>query len=362
MSEDLREEINDLDWLAEQGLDISILRGGQPSTPAPLSPLIAADVDPNAYDRICIAFSGGKDSLALLLHVLELGVPKHKIELHHHLVDGREGSTLMDWPITESYCEEIAKAFGVPLTFSWREGGIEQEMLREQTATGAVFIPDGEGHRRLGGDGPAGTRRKFPQVSADLSVRWCSGVAKIDCFSRYLNNHPKFTQGKTLVLTGERAQESSARSRYQVFEPHRCDLRNGRKVKRHIDVWRAVHSWSEQQVWEIIERWRVCAHPCYWLGWGRASCRACVFGGKDEWATIRVIAPQQFAQIVNYEREFKVTIHRKDSVEVRAEQGTPFNTDPYWVELANSQHFNRSVFMDPWTLPPGAYGNGCGPS
>jgi len=147
-----------------------------------------------------------------------------------------------------------------------------------------------------------------------------------------------------------------------VFEPHRCDLRNGRKVKRHIDVWRAVHAWSEHEVWNIIERWRVVAHPCYWLGWSRASCRACIFGGKDEWATIRKIAPQQFTQIVNYEREFKVTIHRKDSVEVRAEQGTPFNTDPYWVELANSQHFNRSVFMEPWTLPPGAYGNGCGPS
>lgn len=55
------------------------------------------------YDRYVVAFSGGKDSLACLLHLLECGVDRSKIELHHHLVDGREGSTLFDWPVTESY-------------------------------------------------------------------------------------------------------------------------------------------------------------------------------------------------------------------------------------------------------------------
>ena len=37
-----------------------------------------------AYDRILLAFSGGKDSLACLLHLLEAGVPASRIELHHH--------------------------------------------------------------------------------------------------------------------------------------------------------------------------------------------------------------------------------------------------------------------------------------
>jgi len=205
--------------------------------------------DPLGYQRYLLAFSGGKDSLALLLHLLDIGVSRDRIELHHHLVDGREGSTLMDWPITESYCEAVAKAFGVRLTFSWREGGIEREMLRNGTATAPVWFPAPEGgHMRIGGDGPAGTRLKFPQISASLSVRWCSAAAKIDVFARYLNNHPAFGEGRTLVLTGERAQESKARANYKTFEPHRCDNRDGRRVRRHIDHWRAVHNWSEQQV------------------------------------------------------------------------------------------------------------------
>lgn len=222
------------------------------------------------YDRFIVAFSGGKDSLACLLHLLNLGVSRDRIELHHHLVDGREGSTLMDWPVTEAYCEAIAKAFGIPLSFSWRVGGLEQELTRNESATAPVRIPwEGGGTTLIGGEGPLGTRNKFPQVSPDLSVRWCSPVAKIGPFAAYLNNHPKFRDGKTLVLTGERAEESRARANYKRFEPHRSDLRHGRKFQRHIDAWRPVHGWSEQQVWDIISRWKVTSHPAYYLGWGR---------------------------------------------------------------------------------------------
>lgn len=35
-----------------------------------------------------VAFSGGKDSVAMVLHLLEIGVPKESIHLHHHDVDG----------------------------------------------------------------------------------------------------------------------------------------------------------------------------------------------------------------------------------------------------------------------------------
>jgi predicted phosphoadenosine phosphosulfate sulfurtransferase len=45
--------------------------------------------DYNSYNNIVIAFSGGKDSLACLLHILEQGADKNKIELWHHLIDGR---------------------------------------------------------------------------------------------------------------------------------------------------------------------------------------------------------------------------------------------------------------------------------
>ena len=48
--------------------------------------------DLGAYRRFIVAFSGGKDSLAALLHLLSLGVPAHAIELPHRSCgDRREG-------------------------------------------------------------------------------------------------------------------------------------------------------------------------------------------------------------------------------------------------------------------------------
>ena len=51
--------------------------------------------DLTSYSKILCAVSGGKDGLASLLLLLEAGVPREKIEIHHHLVDGM-GPTFMD--------------------------------------------------------------------------------------------------------------------------------------------------------------------------------------------------------------------------------------------------------------------------
>lgn len=164
------------------------------------------------------------------------------------------------------------------------------------------------------------------------------------------------------MITGERAEESANRARYAAFEPHRADRRAGTRVRRHIDHWRPVHGWSTAQVWKIIERWRVQCHPAYEIGFGRTSCICCIFGSSHQWATIKVIAPEQFKHIADKEREFGVTIHRKRSVEESAALGTPYATDPFWVDVANSRHFNLPIFVSDWKLPQGAYGESCGPT
>jgi len=322
-----------------------------------LSPVISD------YDHYVIAFSGGKDSIACLLHLLDLKVDKSKIVLLHHDIDGEE-STLMDWPCTKSYCQKIADDLGIVIRFSWKVGGFEGEMLRENALTKPVRFECSSGViKQVGGErGKLNTRRMFPQLSASLTTRWCSAYNKIDVGKKVLIHDPMFSQGKILFITGERAAESSARSKYDTFGPHEADNRFGKHVKRYIDHWRPVHSWDEKAVWSIMEKHRILAHPAYYCGWGRCSCLSCIFGSKNQWATIRKFMNNEFIKIADYEAEFGVTIHRTLTVNELADKGVAYNVEARWLKLAMSRTFKENTIVDAWILPEGAYGESNGPT
>jgi len=325
------------------------------------------------YDRVIIANSGGKDSLASFLYVLQCGVPREKIELWHHRVDGMPGDIqgnspqfgLFDWPCTDAYNEALGRAFNVPVYFSWRMGGITREMFRDRSLTAPVCYecPDGVLGTAGGKRGKPNTRRKYPQQSANLQTRWCSSSVKIDVGDVALNNQERFQHGKTLFVTGERAEESAARAKYKTFEPHRADRRDGKRVKRYIDHWRPVHEWPEEKVWKIIELYRVLVHPAYRLGWGRLSCMACIFGSDSQWASIKEIDPERFNAHAKYEREFNCTIHRTKSLAERVQNAKPYvDMEPLLVTQALAYEYNMPIFVDDWKLPAGAFGENAGPT
>jgi 3'-phosphoadenosine 5'-phosphosulfate sulfotransferase (PAPS reductase)/FAD synthetase len=322
--------------------------------------------DLNSYDVIVVAFSGGKDSIACVLHLLELGVPRERLELWHHDVDGREGSRLMDWPVTRGYCRAFAAAFRLPIFFSWKVGGFEGEMCRDNARTAPTRFETPSGTREIGGTrGELGTRKLFPQVSPDLKVRWCSAYLKIDVCAAAIRNDPRFKGRRVLVVSGERAEESPSRAKYSVFEVDRADAR-GPVHRRHVDRWRPVHAWKETDVWAALERHRVNPHPAYRLGWGRVSCAACIFGNPDQWASLRAVSPAQFEVVESYERRWGKTIARKGSIVERADAGRPYaaTADRELRRLALLDDFHEPIILEPgaWKLPAGAFGDGCGPT
>src|SRR5688572_28507003 len=104
-------------------------------------------------------------------------------------------------------------------------------MLRDgvPTAPTSWERPDGS-VAAAGGHGKPGTRLKFPQVAADLRVRWCTAYVKIDVGDKALKNDERFKDGRTLFVTGERAEESANRARYAIMERHRA-------ASSQRDIW-----------------------------------------------------------------------------------------------------------------------------
>ncbi|XCH78293.1 MAG: phosphoadenosine phosphosulfate reductase family protein [Candidatus Dehalobacter alkaniphilus] len=162
------------------------------------------------YDVIVVLFSGGKDSTAAYFKLLELGVPKEKIELWHHDIDGGNPDRRMDWPVTQAYNKAFAAAEDVKLRTSWRVNGFFGELYRIGASYPIEYEADGivktcrlsknqirsEELREqiLGGIAEDdelkeyGYRMKFPAKSGDLARRWCSAYLKIDVADTVIRN------------------------------------------------------------------------------------------------------------------------------------------------------------------------------
>lgn len=319
-------------------------------------------LDLNSYEKIIVAFSTGKDSIACFLWLKENKVPIHKIELWHHEVDG-EGPLFMDWECTSDYARKFAAAFGVPIYFSGKKGGFLTEMLRENSLTAPTYFETPDCKFEVGGTrGKPSTRRKFPQISPDLSVRWCSAYLKIDPCATSIRHQERFNNSRTLVLSGERGEESAARAKYEIFEPDRSDKRDGSK-KRHVDRLRPLRDWTEQQVWNLIAKYKIRVHPAYYMGWGRVSCKWCIFGNPNQFASAFKLSPMEGLWMANLEKEFGYTMKRKLNLMEFIQKGLPYETITEELSnLAKSYNYYAPIFMENWILPAGAFGESCGPT
>ncbi|MBE5986053.1 MAG: hypothetical protein E7248_22495 [Paenibacillaceae bacterium] len=153
------------------------------------------------YDLVAILLSGGKDSIACYYKLLELGVPKEKMEFWHHDIDGGHPYRRMDWKCTQNYVKALAEAEEVPLRLSWRVNGFFGELYRIGASEPIEWAEPGTGEIRqckLSQRYLAcqelkiqatedmeeylkqfGFRMKFPMKTGDLSRRWCSAYLKI---------------------------------------------------------------------------------------------------------------------------------------------------------------------------------------
>lgn len=354
------------------------------------------NLDPlETYDLFFVLFSGGKDSVASVLNLLELGVPKDKIVLIHHEIDAGSDKK-MDWPATKPYCLAFAEAFGLEIRFSFREGGFWGEVYRYGSKQPVQFQDADGSMKRIEPQAWArsqelknlmlqaelegnlelfkkydeelrgyGYRFKFPAKAADLSSRYCSGVLKIEVGSVAIAHQVDTKKDcKIMVLSGERRGESTNRSNYNMMELHRthAPVRN----KRIVHHFRNVIDFSERDVWEVLKRNRVLPHPCYSVGWGRASCACCIFSSPSHFAGIRELLPSYYENIRQSEIELQFTLDNKLSIDefVGNARSCVVHSEKQAIHQLLTGEIRAEDIVLPegveWTYPAGAFRQGIG--
>lgn len=291
------------------------------------------------YDLIILLISGGKDSIASYYKLLELGVPKQKIEFWHHDIDGGNPSRRMDWRCTSHYIHAFSEAEQIPLRVSWRKNGFFGELYRIGASEPIEWQEPGTREiircmlskkyiecLKLKEKSPAdmekqlkefGYRMKFPMKTGDLSRRWCSAYLKIMVADTVLRNlhslehfgKPGGKSGKDtrlLIVSGERRGESAGRSKYNEMEVHRTNA--AAKSRRIVHQWRPVIDYSEKDVWEVLKRHKVNPHPCYRAGWNRCSCAMCIFSTPKLFAGIRELYPEDYGMLRQDEKVLGFTL------------------------------------------------------
>ncbi|MFG2408705.1 phosphoadenosine phosphosulfate reductase family protein [Streptomyces brevispora] len=241
-------------------------------------------------DWIVVNSSGGKDSQAMLTHVVRrakaLGMLDKVVVVHADLGD-------IEWGGTKTLAEEQAHLAGVRR--------IEVVKAKGADLLGRVLVRFGKLKAKAereaidAGLDPAAV--KVAPAWPSSSARWCTSDVKRGpvwtLFTRLTAELSHLGRPvRILNCMGQRAAESAPRAKLAEVEIDRS-ASNG---KRHVTVWRPIHGWSDAEVWREIARSGLPYHPAYDWGMRRLSCSFCVLGCEADVVLAARLRPKKAAE------------------------------------------------------------------
>jgi 3'-phosphoadenosine 5'-phosphosulfate sulfotransferase (PAPS reductase)/FAD synthetase len=236
---------------------------------------------------VVVNHSGGKDSQALLIKMLEL-VPRAQLLVVHASLGEFE------WHGALELAQAQAADAGVPFVVA-RSHKTFLDMVERRFAT-RPDVPS------------------FPSSS----TRQCTSDLKRDPIDREVRRYAA-AHGHSVILsaTGIRAQESAARAKVETFK---LNKRNSVAGRSWFD-WAPIHALSTTEVFATIAEAGQTPHPAYAAGNERLSCVFCIMGSRNDILNGAQARPELFARIAEVEARTGYTMHmsRKSLVQLVAE-------------------------------------------
>jgi len=220
--------------------------------------------------------SGGKDSQAMLIRLLEIVPPAQLLVVHATLGH-------VEWPGALEHARDGAERSGLPFIVARApKTFIEMVEHRARTYPGV----------------PA-----FPQASN----RQCTSDLKRDPIMREVRRYAK-ARGITNIVTcmGMRAQESPKRAKLPMWSRSA----RGSVAGREWFEWLPIQHLTTEEVFEVIALAGEKPHPAYAAGNERLSCVFCILGSANDARNGAVHNPDLYAEYVALEERTGYTMHQ----------------------------------------------------
>jgi 3'-phosphoadenosine 5'-phosphosulfate sulfotransferase (PAPS reductase)/FAD synthetase len=273
-------------------------------------------------ENVLVSISGGKDSTALILWALS-NFQRSKITLVHSIID-------IDWKETLPIVREQAAHFNLPLVevqavdIDGNKKGFLDHLQAPRKNRKKARIIKMINERLTAKKVRNLKRRKIRPMASELanerarlaeklkltlygenqfpsmSARWCTSILKSGPINKYAGN----MEGRTLVLIGERREESGQREKLKAWRPLKKT-----KTKEVINC-SPILDVLENDIWTINKESKAPIHPCYKFV-DRASCGICIFSSDKDILNAAKFAPQLVADYIRAEKTISHTFRYK---------------------------------------------------
>lgn len=247
-----------------------------------IDPSIQALINSNTL--FVLSHSGGKDSQAMMIRVLEQ-VPARQLLIVHATFEE-------EWPGALELAQAQAQAAGVPFR-------VARPVFKDGTSKGFLNMVERS----------AATRPSVPPFPS-VNQRRCTSELKVGPIEVVIRQYAKAKRFTRIVsCEGIRAAESEDRRKRVPFA-ERTGAHDGlARAGRRAWTWYPIFDLSTTQVFEIIAQAGQQPHWAYAQGNERLSCVFCFLGSKGDLRNGARLRPDLYARYVALEQATGYTLH-----------------------------------------------------